>query len=164
MPASLSRIKEQISRLQRQAEAIESQVIDRIRKEIAKYGLTVDQLFGKTAPVRVPKAKKPAKPDHPAKFADGAGNTWHGMGKRPDWLRRALDAGKALEDFLVGKPAKKAPSKKVARKKASTQVKPAGKAKTASAGRAAAKKKPAAKKAALRKPRTKAAQPEAAAS
>jgi hypothetical protein len=29
------------------------------------------------------------------------------MGKRPDWLRRALEAGRALEDFLVAAPKSK---------------------------------------------------------
>jgi DNA-binding protein H-NS len=164
MPASLSRIKEQISRLQRQAEAIESQVVDRIRKEIAKYGLTVDQLFGKTTSARGPKAKNSAKPDRPVKFADGTGNTWHGMGKRPDWLRQALESGKTLDDFLVGKTVRKAPAKKVSRKKSSVKAQPAGKAKTSSGTRAATKKKPAAKKTASRKPRAKATQAEAAAS
>ena len=35
------------------------------------------------------------------KYRDGAGNTWGGMGKRPQWLRDALTSGRRLEDFLV---------------------------------------------------------------
>lgn len=39
-----------------------------------------------------------------AKFRDAAGNSWGGMGKRPQWLRDALASGKRLEDFLIVKP------------------------------------------------------------
>jgi len=37
------------------------------------------------------------------KFRDASGNTWGGMGKRPQWLRDALAAGRRLEDFLVAR-------------------------------------------------------------
>ena len=43
------------------------------------------------------------------------------MGKRPEWVRQALEAGKAIEDFLVGKPAKAVPVKKAASKSPSTK-------------------------------------------
>jgi DNA-binding protein H-NS len=53
----------------------------------------------KKAPVgRAGKGKKRARS---AKFRDEAGNTWGGMGKRPQWLRDALASGKRLEDFLI---------------------------------------------------------------
>ncbi|WP_143044983.1 H-NS family nucleoid-associated regulatory protein [Variovorax sp. YR216] len=34
-------------------------------------------------------------------YSDGSGNTWGGWGKRPNWLREALGAGKRLEAFQV---------------------------------------------------------------
>jgi len=36
------------------------------------------------------------------KFTDGAGKFWVGRGKRPDWLRSALAAGRDLSEFAVG--------------------------------------------------------------
>jgi DNA-binding protein H-NS len=35
------------------------------------------------------------------KFRDASGNTWGGVGKRPNWLRAALAAGKTLQEFAV---------------------------------------------------------------
>jgi hypothetical protein len=49
MAKSLSSILNQIERLQKEAASIQSEVIDRIRKDISKYGLTPEQLFGDTA-------------------------------------------------------------------------------------------------------------------
>jgi DNA-binding protein H-NS len=155
MAKSLSSILSQIERLQKEAASIQSEVIDRIRKEIAKYGLTSEQLFGEFN-ARKPRAAKPAKKAakaRAAKYADGSGNTWGGMGKRPEWLRQALQAGKALEEFLVGGGKPKAAT-------AARASKPATKAKRkpASGGRAPAKKSAVAKKA-TRKPRAAAAAP-----
>jgi DNA-binding protein H-NS len=121
MAKPFSRILDQIEQLQKEAAAMQAGILERIRKEIAEYSLTPDQLFGAGAPGRAAAAKK-SKVKGTAKapkFADGVGNTWGGMGKRPDWLRQALEAGKALEDFLIGKPAKAAPMKKAASKKPS---------------------------------------------
>jgi DNA-binding protein H-NS len=47
-----------------------------------------------------PKGNK-AKKAIVVKFRNDAGGTWGGMGKRPDWLRAALAAGKQLSDFAV---------------------------------------------------------------
>lgn len=158
MAKSLSRIMDQITRLQKEAAAIQGEVVDRIRKEIVKYGLTPDQLFGK-APSRRG-ARPAAKAARAAKYEDGAGNSWTGMGPRPAWLRQALEAGKALEDFLIGKQAKSAPAKKSPRKKAAAKAAPAKKAKAA-VKKPVAAKKTVAKKAPTRKPRIKAAGSEA---
>jgi len=100
---SLTSILSQIERLQKEAAAIQLEVVARIRKDIAKYGLTAEQLFGATTATGSGRSKVATRKTAKApKYADGAGNTWGGMGKRPDWLRQALAAGKALEDFLVG--------------------------------------------------------------
>jgi DNA-binding protein H-NS len=51
------------------------------------------------------------------KYRDPAtGDTWAGRGARPRWLVARLKAGKKLEDFSIGKLAKKR-RKKVRRKK-----------------------------------------------
>lgn len=170
MSTSLAKIKSQIARLQKQAATIETGIVARIKAEIEKHGLTVEQLFGVSSVGAARSAVKPkaaAKrgPAKAAKFADGTGNTWGGMGKRPQWIRDALDAGKSLEDFLLtGKKAapaktkvavKAAPVKaKVARKAAPKKraaVKKAGPAQTAARPAAKRPVKAAAKKSAVKK-------------
>ncbi len=142
MAKSLSSIMSQIERLQKEAAAIQSEVVVRIQKEIAKYGLTAEQLFGGT-PARKTRKATSSKVSKSPKYADGVGNTWGGMGKRPQWLHEALAAGKALEEFLVSKAKAKAPApkKSAARKKAQSRAVGANaKATAAPAKRAAAKK------------------------
>lgn len=39
----------------------------------------------------------------PPKYADQAGNTWGGRGRRPQWVKDALLAGRRLDEFLVKK-------------------------------------------------------------
>lgn len=160
MASSISRIKDQIERLQKQAEAIQHEAIVRIRKEIAELDLTPEHLFGTEPPRKVVKAKSAAKAAF-AKFADDAGNTWGGIGKRPDWLRQALAAGKSLEDFLVHKPSeaagaaktsKAAKTAKAAPKKAAARKKPAAKNVAATVATKPKAKKAATKKAAVAKP------------
>jgi len=149
MAKSLSSILSQIERLQKEAASIQSEVIARVRKEIEKYGLTAEQLFGATSGRRRGAASKSAKgkASTAAKYADGTGNTWGGRGKRPDWLRQALEAGKALEDFLIA-------GVEAAVKPAATR-KRAAKAAPAKRTKAAAKKRAPAKKATTRKARAK---------
>lgn len=245
MAKSLSQLMTQIEKLKKEAESIQTGIVDRIRKEIAKHGLTADHLFGSSSasaakPAKPtasksaagksgasarfsdsdgnswsgmgPKpawlraaldlgrsieeflspgsaagsAKKPAKSksSKPVKFADDAGHTWGGVGKRPDWIRSALEAGKSLDDFLVGKskpkaaapaaapakkakpagkraaPAKKAVAKSVAKPVAKSAAKPAAKKATAPVK---AKPAPAGKKAAVKRVAAKKAKPAAAA-
>lgn len=155
MAKSLSSILSQIERLQKEAASIQSEVIDKIRKEIAKYSLTPEQLFGQPTGrnPRTGNSLKNASKGRTVKYADGSGNTWGGMGKRPEWLRQALEAGKALEEFLVGGRKPKAVI-------AGRSIKPATKAKrkVGAGSRAVAKKSTVTKKAA-RKPRTTAKAP-----
>jgi DNA-binding protein H-NS len=142
MASSLAKINEQIARLQKQAEAIQSTVIARIKREIAKHGLTAEHLFdtastsgGNAKTTEATKARPAAKArkgaaGKPIKFADGAGNTWHGVGKRPSWIHEALSSGRSLEEFLVngkGEPAvakaKAKPAKKANKAKKAATVK-----------------------------------------
>jgi DNA-binding protein H-NS len=109
MNKSLAKIKQQIEKLQREAASLQSGVIARIRKEIEQHGLTAEDLFGGSAGVssrsgrgRATGARR-SKADGVAKYADGNGNSWGGRGKRPQWIHAALEAGKSLDDFLVGR-------------------------------------------------------------
>lgn len=153
MAKSLSSILSQIERLQKEAASIQSEVITRVRKDIAKYGLTAEQLFGSAGvekSVRAAKAgTRQAKVAKPPKYGDGAGNTWGGVGKRPEWVRQALAAGKALEEFLIGKAEAPTP---VRAKSTKTRAKP----KAAAAPKPAPRRRTAIKATAPRKPRAEA--------
>ena len=158
MAKSLTSILSQIERLQKEAAAIQLEVVARIRKDIAKYGLTAEQLFGATTTAGAGRAKggarKTVKAAKAPKYADAAGNTWGGMGKRPEWLRQALAAGQALEEFLVGKTSAAAPAASKPAK--ARKPKTAPRRKASAAKRAATKPATAAK---TRKPRTNPAAP-----
>lgn len=82
--------------------------IEKIAKDL---GVSVDDLLqekkarGKKATARKATRKKKAAVRKPAKIkyrnpADSS-QTWTGRGKRPVWLRDALDKGAKLEDFEV---------------------------------------------------------------
>ena len=117
---TLAGLNAQIAALQAQADALRrkemAEVIAKMKDAIVHYGLTAADLgFGK-ADSRVGKSSaavggKPpkkgrkstlAKPSARAvKFKDDQGHTWGGMGKRPDWFKAALAAGKTPEDLLA---------------------------------------------------------------
>lgn len=128
MAKSVAQLTEQLQRIQRQLDAAKEKevagVIARIQEAISHYGLTPEQLFtptskraasgrGQTKASAPRQPRKPLDPATkrvksqasgtklPAKFADGAGNTWTGRGLTPRWLTEAIAAGKAKEDFAV---------------------------------------------------------------
>src|SRR5512137_2727287 len=118
--STLAELNAQIAALQAQAEALRKKevadIIAKAKDAIAHYGLTAADLgFGKAAR-KVGKsaatvgAKSNAKggkraaskpPARAAKFKDDQGHSWSGIGKRPDWFKAALAAGKTPEDLLV---------------------------------------------------------------
>jgi DNA-binding protein H-NS len=112
MTKSYAQIVKQIEVLKQDAEKARRKeaegVIGRIREAITAYKLTAADLgFGvkpktarKTRGLGKAKAGKAKAPRAP-KFRDEAGHTWGGIGKRPDWLRAALAAGKSLSDFAI---------------------------------------------------------------
>lgn len=123
MKKSYVQLIKQIEALQVEAEQIRRSeiegVIARIREAMSHYGLTAADLGltpapaagakrkAAAAPFKTRKAAKPAKggkaakPTSAPKFRDEAGNVWVGRGKRPQWIRDALAAGKTLKDFAV---------------------------------------------------------------
>ena len=117
---TLAALNAQIAALQAQAEVLRKKemadVIAKVKDAIAHYGLTAADLgFGKAArqlgksPVDVGsklvrRGRKSAvakAPSKAMKFKDDQGHTWGGVGKRPDWFKAALAAGKTLEDLLA---------------------------------------------------------------
>ena len=116
MPQTFSQLQQQIESLQAEAEQQRQRevkdVVARIREAITAYGLSQQDLFGNSSPARGANGAArrsgrgtKAKPNDPssrnAKYRDGSGNTWVGLGKRPRWLQDALARGEKLEDFLV---------------------------------------------------------------
>lgn len=117
MARTLAQIQSQIDKLKREAEVLRTKeisgVVARIKEAIAHYGLTPQELFGEAAvkktrgkaaakgegkAARKPAAKKPAAPP---KYRDEAGNSWTGHGKRPNWFKAALAAGKTAADLEI---------------------------------------------------------------
>lgn len=114
MTKTYVQIQKQIETLQREADKLKrkevDEVIAKIKEAIRVYGLTAGDLALEGRAVRRgPAAKKRGRPATKAKtrgpamvkFRDESGNTWGGRGPRPQWLRDALGAGKALQDFAV---------------------------------------------------------------
>ena len=113
MTKSYAQILKQMKSLEVEAEKIRRKevegVIGRIREAITVYGLTAEDLgfTAKAKPGRKPAAaakkpgRKPGKVARAIKYRNEAGDGWVGRGKRPQWLRDALAAGKTLQDFAV---------------------------------------------------------------
>lgn len=98
MSKTYSEVLQQIESLKAQAEKVRREEVDAvvaaIREQIAQYGLTAADLGLVAARPRSRKRKIVV-----AKYRDEAGNTWVGRGKRPQWVRDALAAGKTLQDL-----------------------------------------------------------------
>jgi len=114
MARSLEQIQQQIAKLQQQAETLRSKevagVISRIKVAIEHYGLTAEQLGFGSVPSATKSTKNKTtgrvqntKTASRVKFSDGSGNSWSGMGKRPNWLREALAAGRSIDEFFTDK-------------------------------------------------------------
>ncbi|MBW8844943.1 MAG: H-NS histone family protein [Burkholderiales bacterium] len=119
MAKTLQGLLKQIEQLQKQADALRSrektEVVARIKEAIAHYGITANELFGaspaKATRKRAATAKAAGrtrkaaakKPGGNAKYTDGTGRTWSGVGKRPNWFKDALAAGKQAEDLLINR-------------------------------------------------------------
>jgi DNA-binding protein H-NS len=113
MTKTYAQIVKQIEGLKQDAEKLRRKeadgVISRIREAITAYNLTAEDLgfgkkpkaAGKAASPAKRKVSKAAKAPPVVKFRNETGGTWGGRGKRPQWLRDALTAGKTLADFAV---------------------------------------------------------------
>jgi len=179
MATSVSRIHAQIAKLQQQADALKQAAVKRVQREIELHGLTAEDLFGSgtsvgngrranaIAPTKPAKAKKAAgaKTAKAAKYGDSAGNSWGGMGKRPQWLRDALEQGASIEDFLLGASKSSKSTKAAPARKTKAAAKTAAKKVTRQprGAKKAAVQTPAKKAGAKRRTKRATAQPEMAA-
>jgi DNA-binding protein H-NS len=115
MTKTYAQIIKQIEVLKQDAEKVRRKEVDgvvgRIREAIAVYQLSAEDLgFGSKKPKAAGKTvakslrrrgAQAAKAPAVVKFRNETGGTWGGRGKRPQWLRDALAAGKTLADFAV---------------------------------------------------------------
>jgi DNA-binding protein H-NS len=114
MTKTYAQVMKQIDGLKSEAERLRRQEVDgvigRIRDAIRHYGLTAADLGlargrseanGPARKTRGPRKAKAAAAGSAPKYRDDQGRSWVGRGKRPQWLRDALAAGKTLEDFMV---------------------------------------------------------------
>jgi DNA-binding protein H-NS len=63
--------------------------------ELAKaYGLSIEEVLGKTGAVRKPVEAKYHHPQHPEM-------TWTGRGRKPVWVQELLASGKTLQDLAI---------------------------------------------------------------
>ena len=109
MASTYAQLQKQIAALSQEAEKVKSAeasgAIAKIKELVAAYGLQAGDIFP-TASSKASKAKGNISPSKT--YADANGNTWGGKGKHPQWLRKALAAGRSLEEFVAGKAARKA--------------------------------------------------------
>ena len=120
--ATYSEMMAQIEDLGKQAEKQRkeeySAVLKTIKKQIAEFNITAEELGfsagatpakrgrkpGRPAakPGRKPRAKRATAGTKVApKYKDDAGNTWTGRGKMPTWLAKSVAEGRTLESFLI---------------------------------------------------------------
>lgn len=93
-----------IAELQKQAEEAWREevagVVGRIKEAIVRYGLTAADL-GLRAQARAGATKARRRRAAEVRFRDEAGNEWSGHGRRPQWFKDALAAGKRREDLVA---------------------------------------------------------------
>lgn len=97
----------QIETLKQQAEELRkaelSCVIAEIRQKIADYDLTAADLGFGELPAAAEKPARGRRSTVKPKYRDPAsGKTWSGRGVMPVWMKTAIEAGRAKEEFLIG--------------------------------------------------------------
>lgn len=82
---------------QRQVEE-KKRVSTQMKELAASVGMTVEEILG----LEMAKKTK-TKPRAPAKYRnpENPEQTWSGRGKKPAWIREALEQGRSLEEFEI---------------------------------------------------------------
>lgn len=100
--ATYSELMKQAQALMAQAEQARkeelSNAIADIKAKMKELGITVADLGGGTAK----SAGKASKSATPAKYKGPNGELWAGgPGRKPQWVREVLAAGKSIEDYRI---------------------------------------------------------------
>lgn len=98
--ASYSELMSQAQALMAQAEQVRkqelAQVIADIKARMKEYGITIEDLGA------APGRKAAGKAKAAAKYRGPNGELWSGgPGRKPDWVKAALAAGKDIESFRI---------------------------------------------------------------
>lgn len=98
--SSYQDILSQIEDLKRKAEDVRKQemagAVAEIKRMMAQFGITVEDLGGARA------SKSRGRAGGAAKYRDPAsGKTWSGRGRRPAWAVELESQGKSLDDFRI---------------------------------------------------------------
>ena len=101
---------DELRQVQKRVEVLISGYQDRKRREAIaaaeqaakEHGFKLNDLFGGGKQEKGGKASG-GKSSAPAKYVnpDDPQQTWSGLGRRPSWVRAALDAGRTLDDLAV---------------------------------------------------------------
>lgn len=96
---SLKELKDLRARTERAISTFEDrkkkQALAELEETARRMGFSLTDLTGMPAPrKRSASAPRYANPENPAE-------TWTGRGRKPQWARTALDAGKTLEDLAI---------------------------------------------------------------
>lgn len=87
------------------AERQKAEAIAQKRKEAIEYlanmGLTLEDLTGTATTTQTRKTKEPRPYKYEFKDENGETKKWTGQGRTPTALKKALDSGKSLDDFLI---------------------------------------------------------------
>jgi DNA-binding protein H-NS len=99
--STYAEIQKQIAELQQKAEQMRNQerndAIASVKAQIKVFGLTAAEL-GLVGAGR----KSTKSVGRTVKYSDGKGNTWSGgRGRKPQWVKDALAAGKDMSQFAV---------------------------------------------------------------
>jgi len=102
-PFSIGELEELVERIQGEIETkrerIKAELLEELGKKAEAAGLTVEQVLGKQG--RAPKRKSSAVVKY--RNPGDSSQTWSGKGRKPAWLKDALQAGTKLEDLLIEK-------------------------------------------------------------
>lgn len=102
--ATYSELLAQAQKLMAEAEQARknelASVITDIKAKMKQYGITVADLGG--GAVGSPKKAGKTKSAAPAKYRGPNGELWAGgPGRKPEWVRAVLAAGKSVEDYRI---------------------------------------------------------------
>ena len=101
--ATYSELMAQAQALMAQAEQARKDelagVVADIKAKMKQFGITVADLGGSTGSAG---SRKVSKSKAPAKYRGPNGELWAGgPGRKPEWVRAVLSAGKSIEEFRI---------------------------------------------------------------
>lgn len=68
-----------------------------LREEAAKEGFTIEELFRFGAPAPLESSHSPTGPRTTYRNPNNPDQVWHGRGRQPMWMKRALGAGVSID-------------------------------------------------------------------